>query len=360
MSDVNRILNSGHFKSQRSISPSRHASKAVAPEKPGQCVEDSRKLSDTSFILKNPLISDLVNAVDQPILVEGPSKPDLTQIAVIGGVKSADRTNVTYDVVFIGRNDGHILKAIKVPGHGSVLIEVVKVFDNPPTVIQAIRPIQERNELVVVGSDRVAKIPIYHCGKQNSCSRCVALRDPHCAWDTENLMCVHALDWNSGSFVQNVAKGISAQCPEGINNNGDPAYAINMPIMDEETPTDSFNQLVDDNKDVGFSGSTIAMLVILVIFVACAVGFMIGYRISRKRFINELQTAHSSGSSSNGSDYDSYGRARLTRHDSLTTASKLGADLYSMAPHKVSDTMSLVIGHGQHIPVMTASVSNAN
>uniref|UniRef100_A0AC34GK78 Uncharacterized protein n=1 Tax=Panagrolaimus sp. ES5 TaxID=591445 RepID=A0AC34GK78_9BILA len=87
----------------------------------------------------------------------------------------------------------------------------------------------------------------------------------------------------------------------------------------------------------------------------------IGYRISKWRFLSEIQTAHSSGSSSNGSDYDSFGRARLTRHDSLTTTSKLGGgDLYSMGAMgpKMSDAVSLVYGHHQHIPVLT-SISNA-
>ena len=276
ISDIDQVLNSGHLKAAKSTSlyPHRHQRLPNIDYHPGKCVEDSRKLPDVSFILKNPLISDLVNAVDQPIIVEGPSKPDLTNIAVTGMVKSADRMNVTYDIIFIGRNDGQILKAIRVPGHGSVIIEVVKVFDNPPTVIQAIRPMEERNELVVVGSDRVAKIPIYHCAKQSSCSKCVALRDPHCAWDTDNLICTHSSDWSSGSFIQNIAKGVSAQCPEGIVNE-DPGYAINMPAMDGETSTDSFNQMIDDTKKTGFSGTTIAMFIILTVLIATAMGFMV-------------------------------------------------------------------------------------
>ncbi|KAE9549755.1 hypothetical protein FO519_007025 [Halicephalobus sp. NKZ332] len=361
MSEIDHVFNSGHLKATKAASPYSHRIQKMSniDYHPGKCVDDSRKLPDVSFILKNPLLSDLINAVDQPIIVEGPSKPDLTNIAVVGMVKSADRMNVTYDVIFIGRNDGHIVKAVKIPNHGSVIIEAVKVFDNPPTVIQAIRPMEERNELVVVGSDRVAKIPIYHCSKQASCSKCVGLRDPHCAWDTDNLICTHSSDWSSGSFIQNIAKGVSAQCPEGISNE-DPGYAINMQAMDGETSTDTFNQMIDGTKEGGFSGTMIAMFIILVILVATGIGFMVGYRLSRKRFISELQAAHSSGSSSNGSDYDSYGRARLTRHDSLTTTSKIGNDMYSLPHRKVSDAVSLVLAHGQHIPVLTASISNAN
>src|SRR5687768_3419696 len=43
--------------------------------------------------------------------------------------------------------------------------------------------------------------------------------------DTENLVCIHSNDWNFGSFVQNIVKGSSTQCPETV---GDiEGYAIN-------------------------------------------------------------------------------------------------------------------------------------
>lgn len=87
-----------------------------------------------------------------------------------------------------------------------------------------------------------------------------------------------------------------------------------------------------------------------------------GYRISKWRIIGEMQAA-SSGSSSNSSDYDSYGRARLTRHDSLTPSKVAATELYSNAPTgKNADAVSLVFSqnvHGQVVPVpLFSSVSN--
>uniref|UniRef100_A0A914Y5F6 Semaphorin-1A n=1 Tax=Panagrolaimus superbus TaxID=310955 RepID=A0A914Y5F6_9BILA len=299
MSAIDRVFNHGNFKTQRSVSSysNQKSQNFRGNERPGKCPKDSRSLGDISFILKNPLMSDLINAIDQPLLVEGPSKPDLTKIIAIGGVKAVER-NQTYDIMYVGRNDGKVIKLIKAPQGDSVVIESVAVFDNPPTGIQALRPLFESNEMVVVGSDRVAKIPLFHCDKQTSCSRCVALRDPHCAWDTENLVCIHSNDWNFGSFVQNIVKGMSSQCPESV---GDiEGYAINAaPAMDS---TKEFRQLLDEAEDDGFSVTTIAMIIICAVLMATGLGFLIGYRISKWRFLSEIQTAHSSGFIFNGTN----------------------------------------------------------
>ena len=275
MSAIDRVFNHGSFKSQRSVNSysQQKAQNLRGAERPGKCPKDSRSVGDVSFMLKNPLITDLVNAVDQPLLVEGPSKPDLTKVVAIGGVKSVER-NQTYDVIYVGRNDGKVVKLIKTSNAynlDSVLIESISVFDNPPTGIQALWPLLESNELVVVGSDRVAKIPLYHCDRQTSCSRCVALRDPHCAWDTENLVCTHANDWNFGSYVQNIGKGASSQCPEGMGDGE--GYAINAsPVMDS---TKEFRQLLDEAEDGGFSATTIAMIIICAVLMATGLGFLV-------------------------------------------------------------------------------------
>lgn len=61
-----------------------------------------------------------------------------------------------------------------------------------------------------------------------------------------------------------------------------------------------------------------------------------GFRIASAR---RMVDAHHSASSTSGSDYDSFGRARLTRHDSLTAASvKMDPHtIYGGPPSKVSE-----------------------
>ncbi len=66
-----------------------------------------------------------------------------------------------------------------------------------------------------------------------------------------------------------------------------------------------------------------------------------GYRISRWRFAN-TGVQHHSNSSTSGSDYESYGRARLTRHDSLGATAKID-HVYGTSPHTKMDAVSLVM-----------------
>lgn len=72
-------------------------------------------------------------------------------------------------------------------------------------------------QIIVVTSDEVAAISLYHCDEQKTCSGCVHLQDAHCAWDLDSAHCVGRSDgkWTSGNFVQNVNLGRSEQCPEG-------------------------------------------------------------------------------------------------------------------------------------------------
>lgn len=73
-----------------------------------------------------------------------------------------------------------------------MLVENVQVFEkNKP--ITALKIIEEplHNVIVVVSRNEVAVVPIQHCNHQKTCSHCVGLRDPHCAWDIDNLKCVN-------------------------------------------------------------------------------------------------------------------------------------------------------------------------
>lgn len=149
---------------------------------------DSRKLSDVSFVLKNPLMYDLVPAAaPHPLIVEGPARPEMTAVFAL---RARSVRGQWHHVLFVGRNDGTVAKVVEIASnHSSVLVENVRVFVDPQPV-RSIRKTSDR-ELVVVGLDRVMKLPIEHCRQQMGCAACVHLRDPHCAWDVEQKACVY-------------------------------------------------------------------------------------------------------------------------------------------------------------------------
>uniref|UniRef100_A0A915DCE0 Sema domain-containing protein n=1 Tax=Ditylenchus dipsaci TaxID=166011 RepID=A0A915DCE0_9BILA len=371
MSQVAAIFDHGRFKTQRTPTslwgPFQKFYSSPA-ERPGRCVSDSSRLSDVSFIIKNPLMYDLIPSEGlRPLLVEGPGRPALTSIAVAPQVTSV--RGQKHDVIYLGRADGTMAKLVESSiDQSSVLVEVVRVFEPSDPIIN-LQVVPSSDKLVVMGRDQVVRLPLHHCNGQQSCAQCVRLRDPHCAWDVESRACVFNRDWTRGSYVQNILKGISEQCPGTANvlNDDSPSspYTIN------EDPNSSNQPQLPDQSALYSAGNL--SLIALAVIVSSIGGFAVGYRICKWRFLNKIQrTAHSSGSgSSNGSasdDYDHYGV--LEAWELLRFIGK-EQHIYSQAPTIVGggprsnastgDAVSLVFGqtpsHFVPLPMIT-SVSN--
>lgn len=128
-----------------------------------------------------------------------------------------------------------------------------------------------------------------------------------------------------------------------------------------------------DEKASNFGSERLVIAVLTTMIIASVCGFLVGYRLSRWRLVQDGQP-HSS-SSSTGSypslhviftnrrihffylgSYDSYGRARLTRHDSLAGA-KL-EHVYGAGPGK--DAVSLVSAIPQNGTLFLNRGSNVN
>lgn len=77
----------------------------------------------------------------------------------------------------------------------------------------------EASKLVVIADSEIRAIPLHHCDSPaiNSCAACVALQDPHCAWDATTYQCVavptklHDNDAGKTLF-QDIARGKHKGC----------------------------------------------------------------------------------------------------------------------------------------------------
>ncbi|CAJ0930488.1 unnamed protein product, partial [Mesorhabditis belari] len=334
----------GTFKHQKTVNSlwAPYAKSEIPKPRPGTCVPDSTKLPEAtiSFTLRNPLLHKSISSLREPLLVEGTDRADLTQIAVLPGVTSV--ANERHDVIFVGTSDGRVLKIVD-NGGKTALIESVRVFQRGPPVVNLLTAAQQ-GHVAVVTPDEVALIPLHNCELQSSCSHCVNLQDPHCAWDLQTARCVPRDQWRSdGSYVQNIFLGRSEQCPE--------AFLADDFDVHDASPV----HYASSGSGGMYTTNHLVIACISCVVLAGAVGVLIGYRISRAR---ALADAHHSSSSTSGSDYDSFGRqtARLTRHDSLTTTNKV-EQIYGIPPQKHSvDATSLVLS--MH-PAMTMSHSGA-
>ena len=323
LQDVAALFHTGAFLAQQT----QHQRWLPLPDdqvprpRPGQCTHDSRRLPPHTihFIQRHSLMARPVpNYFAQPLLIDNSMGAQFTQVAVQSDVQTVGGR--LFDVLFVGTADGRVLKLVTVDGAQSVVVESLEIFEGQP-VRNLLVHWSESGEgrLVVVSEGSLRSVPLAHCSRQVSCSACVRLQDPHCAWDLGLDECRSsggASAWPPGDYVQNVVSGRSSLCPEGAM---DPEfYAVNdrHPVVGHSTGTHAI-----------YSAASMSLAVIITLALALSLGFLLGFRISSWR-----KATHPDGSStSSGSDYESHwlGLSRLSRHDATAKRHK---ELYSHPP----------------------------
>lgn len=242
---MNAILEAfeGKFKNQRNVnSVWRALDDAEVPQpRPGTCVDDSRTLPSATinFVLKNPLMDGAVNPIHEaPLLVHTGSNYKFTAIAVDPQVETMN--GKSYDVVFIGTDDGHVLKMINAGSADSI-------GDNKPIVVseQQVLPAGTRikelkisrstQTLIVVSDNFVRSIPLQNCSELSRCSECIGSRDPYCVWDNINRDCIFynkttTTSKNAGIYIESIDEKNDGVCGDDAittNKVNHPAARIN-------------------------------------------------------------------------------------------------------------------------------------
>uniref|UniRef100_A0A0N5A1Z5 Sema domain-containing protein n=1 Tax=Parastrongyloides trichosuri TaxID=131310 RepID=A0A0N5A1Z5_PARTI len=339
MKDIEDVFDNGFFKYQPTIDSSwKPYFKINRNNRPGQCNQDISKVNDISFIVRNPLLYDTIKPIyNKPIFSHGPDKFTISSITIAPQVKTVNVGNK--DIIYLGTNDGKIMKIVDAGDRKqmTVFIQTSKVFSShePVTFINVIN-----NALFVLSNEMAVSLPLYNCEQAKSCAECVRLQDPHCVWDTNSDTCLGYDNKNIKSVVQSVSSGFSEICPNGQLLHEE-LYAI----------SDSGEKMMDEFgvRNSGYSISNIVIIFIGTFIVATIIGFAVGYHVSQRQTKGTYNSQHSSVSSSGGSssDYDSYGRARLTKHDGLA-GSKV-EHIYSCGPGtKNMDAVSLMLSMNQN------------
>ncbi|XP_071446030.1 semaphorin-1A-like isoform X2 [Hetaerina americana] len=202
----------------------------VPEPRPGQCVNDSRTLPDVTvnFVKSHGLMDEAVPAFfGLPVVIRISMQYRFTMIAVDPQVRTSD--GKAYDVLFIGTDDGKVIKAINSASYETtkkvnpVIIEEIQVFPINIAIknLYVVRMSDkiEDSKLIVVSDDEIQAIKLHRCSsdKVTSCRECIALQDPYCAWDPQQQLClaVGSPEWSVGNrFIQNVAVGEHPMCAE--------------------------------------------------------------------------------------------------------------------------------------------------
>lgn len=224
----------GPFKGQSSINANwlPVPDNLVPKPRPGQCAENSEQVPDSNhvaFVKSHPLMDDAVQGV--PVLTLTSNEDTFTTIAVDYSDEVAP-----YHIVYVGTTSGKVMKAVVNgsdalkpvtlqsfhPSH-AVVSQSWNLFPGSP--IKSMRIVGSR-KLLVMTESRAAIIRVDNCEKfSGSCSRCISIRDPHCAWNVDRDECVNS-DLNNSFYdddsnnkaimmLQAINTGFSAKCPPG-------------------------------------------------------------------------------------------------------------------------------------------------
>ncbi|XP_076623586.1 semaphorin-1A isoform X3 [Colletes latitarsis] len=232
---MNSVLDvfQGAFKEQETINSNwlRVLPERVPEPRPGACVNDSRTLPDVTvnFVKAHPLMDDAVQSFFLlPVITKvsfNTYSYRFTKVAVDSQVKALD--GKAYDILYIGTDDGRVLKALNtrapdsMSNVGQVIVSDVQVLKYGQAIkdLLVVHLAGEASKLVVFADSEIRAIPLYHCDAPAAvtCASCVALQDPHCAWDATKNLCVavstklHDSDADKTLF-QNITNGKHKGC----------------------------------------------------------------------------------------------------------------------------------------------------
>ncbi|XP_035229476.1 semaphorin-1A-like isoform X6 [Stegodyphus dumicola] len=280
LEDVLHAFN-GPFKGQDDINSNwlPVASTKVPEPRPGQCVNDSRTLPEVTvnFIEVNSLMDRAVPSFwNHPVVLHTVFQYRFTQIAVDPQIETADGKH--YDVLYVGTDNGKVLKCINAGSDSStgkvipVVIEEYQVFQHQmPIANLMVYHTPYEAKLVVVSREEIKTVPLYSCDHYaKTCSECVSLQDPYCAWDKSRGVCSSSRHrvWKRETFVQNVEEGFDARCHEG----GTTGASRGHQYM--------------------YTAETLAIAVTTSIVSSLVVGFISGYIFSRRCKSEEVDSPY--------------------------------------------------------------------
>uniref|UniRef100_A0A182P8I8 Semaphorin-1A n=1 Tax=Anopheles epiroticus TaxID=199890 RepID=A0A182P8I8_9DIPT len=296
----------------------------VPDPRPGSCHNDSRTLPDLTLNFKktHSLMDETVPAFfGSPILTRVSTMYRFTAIAVDPQIKTPG--GKTYDVIFVGTDHGKILKTVNAESADSnkkvtsVVIEEIDALqtNEPIRTLEIVRTTQydtpkdgsyDDGKLIIVTDTTVLAIKLHRCSSEKitSCSECVALQDPYCAWDKIVGKCRShgAPRWSEENvFYQSVATGDHAACPSGkmakdanvVERQGyrDLEYDPQRPFRDQPADKIQFNsenyndkgpQITPDLINAQYTVETLVMAVLAGAIFALLVGFITGYFCGRR------------------------------------------------------------------------------
>ncbi len=283
------------------------------------CSVDSKSLDERSlnFIKRHSLMDESVsNSAKSPLLVKTSLKERFTVIAVDSKVRTPSGQD--YDVVYVGTTRGKIVKFVNaVNAYGDltkpVVVEEIQAFPYhvPVTNLQVVTSKEsDERRLVVLGDHEVKSLPLHRCEavQVQTCGACVALQDPHCAWNLQTASCTSNFEAvDASSLVQDVFAGRHAACSSDnmnlVEEDAEAAVVSNLIqgrsaksadndldsedneidiVIDIHSNSDYHIEEVAAESSANYTAEQLTLAVVLVAFFALFIGFVAGFFTSKR------------------------------------------------------------------------------
>jgi len=312
LSEIRKAFDEGDFKGQKASDYNWLPVRDVPSPRPGLCNGKSKELSEShlNFIKGHSLMDTIVQpAGKQPIFVKTSLHERLTAVSVDPGVKTPGDDNADqYDVLYVGTTKGKVFKIVsshsvfgKYPK--PVISEEIQVF--PYHV--AVKNLQVVNDkLIVVSDHEVKSMPLHRCSavQVQSCSACVQLKDPHCAWNVVSSSCVDKTlfsNYDASELLQDIYHGRHPACSEkAVISTALPTESNiveNRLKLDyiSAAPTEEIDVIVSISNDLDYpvvdsrtssetiyTGSSMITASVVTALMCLAIGFLAGFFTSRR------------------------------------------------------------------------------
>ncbi|KAM9330574.1 semaphorin-6B [Gastrophryne carolinensis] len=253
------LMFSGRFKEQRTPDSvwTPVAEELVPSPRPGCCVgpfmlyNSSRNLPDEvlGFVKSHPLMEDSVPSLGgSPWITRTLTRDQLTHLAV--DTSCGVFGNET--VLFLASNSGVVLKYLLNSSNGlyfdsfkkGILLEEIETYpsdrcgEKEEQWIIGLEVDKESGSLIVAYTRCVVKVPLARCQRHNGCIKsCLGTRDPYCAWDPENSLCIFIPLRTRGQYEQDLGGLRSTQL-------GDCEGLITQSYIEDQGVEVSVNMLV--------------------------------------------------------------------------------------------------------------------
>ncbi|KAK8759582.1 semaphorin-1A-like [Amblyomma americanum] len=235
--------------------------------------------NETQFLEDSSPLSraEVRNYLSEPMLAHVGFDYHYTSLWIDPQVRTA--SGKRYDVFFIGTSHGHVIKAINVGQNSisTVVIEDIIVFPGEDPVLEL--KIVRRPGLVtllVTTYHELVSVPLDNCNwTVRTCTQCVGLQDPYCAWNKDTSKCESLVDQPvPKNSVQEVVSGHSLECPDEFSK-----HLSNMKFPHGSDPWSIDNTASGTARGGShlYSAHTLGFAITFCIMGSIVVGFGVGY-----------------------------------------------------------------------------------